>query len=84
MVAVEVGVVHLPLFEVRLLNLVGRPVGLLHAGAVDQVLELAAVERGALARLAEIELGDDPRGAVDLDLQPFFQIGCAEHVLLTP
>ena len=78
-VPVEVGVVHFALFEVRLVDLVGRPVGFFHAGAVDDVFQAAAVERGALAGFAEIELGDQPRRTVDLNLQTLFQVGRTKH-----
>ena len=83
-VPVEVGVVHFALFEVRLVDLVGRPVGFFHAGAVDEIAHAAAVERGPLAGLAEIKLGDDPRHAVDFDLEAFLQVGSTEHLCFTP
>ena len=79
-VAVEIGVEHFTFFEVRLFDFIGRTVGFFHAGAVDHVFQAAAVERSALAGIAEIELGDDPRRAVDLDLQAFLQVGWTEHV----
>ena len=49
-------------------------VGAVHRTAVDHAFQLAAVERGAFSGLAEFEIGDDVRLAVDFNFETFLQV----------
>src|SRR5690606_12766312 len=73
-VAVLVDVLHLPFFDVGLLDLLARLVGPLEDGAGLQVPNLHAREGLALARLDELEVDDGERLAVDHHLHALADI----------
>ena len=73
--ALLVEVLHVALVDVGRLELLTRSDVSLHDGAGQQVLELGAGERGALARLDELELDNRVRGSVHQDLEALANIG---------
>jgi hypothetical protein len=70
LLALTVKILHLPLFQIRLVKLVIGAVGLDQLVAGDHVPHLAAIEGLALSRLGELKIGNNIRRSINLNLQP--------------